>query len=302
MKVRVERIRGMLSIQDGGRRGQQHLGIPQGGFADRSAAQLANRLVDNLAHAPLLECALAAPALRLDGPCTLAWTGADMSVRMNDRPMQPYRRYTSPGPCVIDGGTAKRGLRGYLALGGTWRLENHRWRRSISPIDYLETPASRSSLKAGDEFVVEAALQHAPAFARPTGLFAARSTEPAEVALRFSVPLLGAQAHVAELRAYVQARAWRVEPASSRMGIRLEAGTAPPFPAVRYQALTQGLVSNPIRAGVVQLLPSGGLIVAHVDAHTLGGYPRIGFIDQASLDVMAQLKPGELLRLYADRS
>ena len=76
--TRIEVVRpGLLTtVQDRGRPGLAHLGVPPSGAADPVAFELGNRLVGNPAGAAALEATLDGPVLRFDGPATVALTGA----------------------------------------------------------------------------------------------------------------------------------------------------------------------------------------------------------------------------------
>lgn len=74
----------LTTVQDLGRPGWAHIGVPRSGAADRPALRLANRLVGNDEGAPALETTLSGPRLRFDRPTVVALTGAPVdSVPMN---------------------------------------------------------------------------------------------------------------------------------------------------------------------------------------------------------------------------
>ncbi len=59
------------------------------------------------------------------------------------------------------------------------------------------------------------------------------------------------------------------------------------------------LPSEPTLPGAVQVPPDGQPIVLGPDAPVTGGYPVVGVLADADLDVLAQLRPGTLLRLVS---
>ena len=73
----------LATIQDLGRPGYQHLGVPRSGAADRVAMTLANRLVGNSEDAATIETTLGGLVLRCDTDTLVAVTGADTSVSVN---------------------------------------------------------------------------------------------------------------------------------------------------------------------------------------------------------------------------
>ena len=71
------------TIQDAGRPGYRHLGIPQSGAADKLSFALANWMVGNRWDAPAIECALGGLHLRFKEPTTIALAGAEMWAQIN---------------------------------------------------------------------------------------------------------------------------------------------------------------------------------------------------------------------------
>jgi len=57
------------------------------------------------------------------------------------------------------------------------------------------------------------------------------------------------------------------------------------------------LLSEGVAFGTVQLPPGGEPIVLMADHQTTGGYPRLGEVASIDLPLVAQLKPGDRLRL-----
>jgi allophanate hydrolase subunit 2 len=72
------------------------------------------------------------------------------------------------------------------------------------------------------------------------------------------------------------------------MGLRLET------PGLRLQPLE--ILTIPMTAGAIQVTPSGGLIVLHIDHQTTGGYPVIATVIDADLPLLAQARPGDTVR------
>ena len=72
------------------------------------------------------------------------------------------------------------------------------------------------------------------------------------------------------------------------MGLRLAT------PGLRLQP--QEIVTAPMTAGAIQVTPSGGLIVLHVDHQSTGGYPVIATVISADLPLLAQARPGDTVR------
>ncbi|NUT36139.1 MAG: allophanate hydrolase subunit 2 family protein, partial [Hamadaea sp.] len=74
--LEVVRTGGLATVQDRGRPGHAHLGVPPSGALDGPALALANRLVGNPPEAAGLEVTLGGLVLRTLAPVTVAVTGA----------------------------------------------------------------------------------------------------------------------------------------------------------------------------------------------------------------------------------
>ena len=66
----------LTTVQDAGRVGWAHLGVPRAGALDGPAADHANRLVGNDVAAAVLETTLGGVTLTAEGTLTVAVTGA----------------------------------------------------------------------------------------------------------------------------------------------------------------------------------------------------------------------------------
>jgi allophanate hydrolase subunit 2 len=90
------------------------------------------------------------------------------------------------------------------------------------------------------------------------------------------------------------ATSWTVSPRSDRTGVRLEG------PAL-LRARAGELPSEAMMPGAIQVSPDGSPTVLCVDAPVTGGYPVIAVVADRSLDLLAQLRPGQRV-LFSPRS
>src|SRR3954447_13906535 len=81
----------MTTVQDRGRPGWAHLGVPPSGAADARALDLGNRLVGNEPGAAALEATLAGPRLRFRSAVVVTLTGAEAQAVVAGRPIEPNR-------------------------------------------------------------------------------------------------------------------------------------------------------------------------------------------------------------------
>jgi allophanate hydrolase subunit 2 len=66
-------------------------------------------------------------------------------------------------------------------------------------------------------------------------------------------------------------------------------------------ATTDGLPSEGVALGAVQVPADGQPLVFLADHPTTGGYPVIGVVDAADLPALAQARPGEKVRFHGSQ-
>jgi biotin-dependent carboxylase-like uncharacterized protein len=116
--IRVRAPGPLTTVQDLGRPGLAHLGVPTAGAADRRAFGLANRLVGNPAGAAALEVTLAGPELEWEAGGWVALTGGRVEASLDGRPVPMDVAVRVEAGQVLAVGTVTSGLRAYLAVRG----------------------------------------------------------------------------------------------------------------------------------------------------------------------------------------
>ena len=109
MSLHVVNAGALTTVQDRGRFGLAHLGVPRAGALDAPAAALANRLVGNGPDAAVLEALLGGLVLRADAGCWVAITGAGRA--------HPAAEWL-PAGATLRIETPTTGLRSYVAVAG----------------------------------------------------------------------------------------------------------------------------------------------------------------------------------------
>ncbi|HEU5036705.1 MAG TPA: biotin-dependent carboxyltransferase family protein [Nocardioides sp.] len=263
----------LVTVQDRGRVGFAHLGVPRAGALDAPAAALANRLVGNDAGAAVLEVLLGGLALRTDADCWVAVTGASVPVTVAGAPRGPSRAEWLPAGATLRLGAPVSGLRSYVAVAGGFAVDPVLGSRSTDTLAWVGPPRVGTGmvLPVGEPVGAPRPLD-TPHVPRPGSLRMVpgpRDDWFAEDALDV---LCGAE--------YV------VEAHSDRVGMRLEG------PVLRRTRAGE-LPSEGMVLGAVQVPPSGKPVVFLADHPPTGGYPVIGVVDPDDLWQCAQLRPGD---------
>ncbi len=231
--ITVVRAGPLTTVQDLGRPGYAHLGVPRSGALDGPALRRANALAGNPPDAAGLETTLLGCALRFGVAARVAVTGAAARVRLDKEPVTG-EVIEVPAGSVLDVGRATRGVRSYLAVAGGIDVEPVLGSRSTDTLSGLGPPklADGMTLPVGAAIGTPAAVDPAP--------------PPGDEELVLGV-WLGPRDDWFEA-AELFGSAYAVSPVSNRVGCRL-AGTAVPRARAGELALGRGRARRRAGAG-----------------------------------------------------
>lgn len=291
----------LTTVQDLGRPGWQHIGVPVSGAMDAFALRVANALVGNDDGAAALEITLHGPQLHFDVDALIAVCGADLSPAVDDVPLPQWRPVLVRRGSVLAFGRPRWGVRAYLAIAGGWDvpavlgscstylraklggLEGRALREGDRLFAGVPSPAAQRLMAALSSRLGRRPYATVAWHVSPRA-FPAYAARPIVRALRG--PEFDGFTPDAQEALFTQP--FRVTPQSDRMGCRL-AG-----PALKLRAPLE-LLSEGVTAGTVQVPPDGQPIVLLADRQTAGGYPRIASVTTVDLPVLAQAPPGTFL-------
>jgi len=266
--LRIERV-GFTTVQDAGRSGFAHLGVPTSGAADRASYLLANRLAGNAPDAALFETAggLSFSAL---ADVDVVITGAECDAVAGGRPVAHCAAFMLRRGESLTMSRVREGVRSYVAVSGgivgTAILGSlsHDTLSGIVPV----------ALQPGAELAAGASV------ASPSSLDTPIRPAPARM-LRVTKGPHHDFVSVNDSD-FLARNIFRVSTRSDRIGVRLSADA----PSKTGTAAT--LRSVPLVRGAVQLTPSGELVVMLADHPTTGGYPVIAVAQPDDVDRLAQ--------------
>ncbi|GAA1417739.1 biotin-dependent carboxyltransferase family protein [Streptomyces thermospinosisporus] len=280
----VVRAGALTTVQDLGRPGHAHLGVPRSGALDGPAAALANRLAGNPPEAAVLETTLNGVAVRPRSSVTVAVTGAPGPVTVDGRPVPWGAPVRVPAGALLDVGAAVSGVRAYVAVSGGIAVDPVLGSRSTDLLSGLgPAPLTDGELLP---------LGTGPARAAPVDT-APQPAPPAELVLRVTLGPRDDWFTPEAVRAFTSGT-YRVSPASNRIGLRT---TGPALPRAR----TGELPSEGMVLGAVQVPPDGTPVVFLADHPTTGGYPVIAVVRPTDLPAAAQARPGTPVRFVPVR-
>ncbi|MFJ6835366.1 biotin-dependent carboxyltransferase family protein [Streptomyces sp. NPDC091209] len=278
----VVRAGALTTVQDQGRPGHAHLGVPRSGALDTPAAALANRLVANPDGAAVLETTLNGCSLRPRSAVVVAVTGAPCPVTVDGRPAAWGAPVRVPGGALLDVGSARAGLRSYVAVSGGVAVDPVLGSRSTDLLSGLGPPplTDGAVLPLGNPGALHARVDVVP-----------HRAPPAELVLRVTLGPRDDWFTEPAVRTFTT-RSYRVSAASNRIGLRTEG------PSLE-RAVSGELPSEGMVLGAVQVPPDGTPVVFLADHPTTGGYPVIAVVRPGDLPAAAQAVPGTPVRFVA---
>ncbi|HHY38530.1 MAG TPA: 5-oxoprolinase subunit PxpB [Clostridia bacterium] len=286
------------TVQDWGRPGYLRYGVPPSGAMDRYSLAAANALVGNEPWAPALEMTLTGPVLRCLRPIIVAVAGAGFLPVINGKPVGAWESIQLNEGDVLGFVPPSAGCRAYLAVssGGI----------AVPPVMGSSSTYTRGHLggiegrrlKVGDRL--------------PVRLTGGRSASNGAAVTRVSG---GAGLRLPEGLRRVPGREWRIRAipgpqddyftargletffseeysvtqSCDRMGIRLSGA------AIEHRG-KQEIISDGVPAGAVQVPGEGQPIILLADRQSTGGYPKIATVISADLDLLGQVRPGDIIK------
>lgn len=284
--VRVLEPGALTLVHDLGRPGLARLGVGASGAFDRAAHRLANRLVGNDEGAAAFEVLLGGATIALPAGAWLAVTGASGTVTLDGVAVPPAVAVRAERDgAELRLGPASRGVRYSVAVRGG-----------------LDVPAELGS-RSRDTL---AALGPAPLAAGDTVALANEVAGPIPAVDLFATDAALASATELTVRPgprrdwFTDAswermlhEAWTVSARADRTGIRLDGPSLERQP----EAFGRELPSEGMLTGALQVSPDGVPTILGPDHPVTGGYPVIAVVTDDARDRLAQLRPGDPVRL-----
>lgn len=265
-------------IQDRGRRGVSFKGLSEGGAMDSHAYYWANKLLGNSLDSAALEILMGQFTVEFTSDTMIAVTGADLNFSINGQPRDIWCSHPVKAGDTLAFGSARSGLRAYLAVQGGWQTPVQFNSRSVVVRESLGG-LHGAPLKAGDALPFQPSSPDIERYVDPRFIpdYSARpvlKVVPGYQHDEFS-PLA---------RAIFGSSSYKVSQSIDRMGYRLSG------PAIRNDR--GALISEGIALGAVQVPPDGQPIVLMKDRQTIGGYPKMGCVTARDVSRLSQCAPG----------
>jgi biotin-dependent carboxylase-like uncharacterized protein len=284
------------SVQDAGRPGYYHLGIPLSGALDQYAFRAANLLVGNGDGAAVLEATLLGPELVFRTAAIVAITGAEATPKINGQARPRNESFAVRVDDRLTFDYMKVGARIYVAVAGGIDVPPVLGSRSTYALGALGGFAGRK-LAAGDVLPTGKASPGARAGRALVGDLI--PSYPKSLELRVLPGLYFHRLTEESAKSFFE-DTWTVAPEADRIGYRYRKGRALSFCARKQPFGAGSDPSNIVDAGYPygSIQVPGGVepIILHRDAVSGGGYAMIGTVIGADMDRIAQMQPNNLAR------
>ena len=270
------------TIQDGGRNHMYHEGIAVSGAIDQRNFKLANRLVNNHLNEAVIEFAYQGPLLRLkNNKVNFSITG-DVIFKIIKKNLKVedgicYKNYILEEDDQLDIISTKNTAYGYLSINGGFEIQKI-W-NSYS----INTKANIGPNK-GKKYSIDDKI-----FIKNSNI---KNLKEKKIHYKHNVDntiriIKGTNFDYFSINSKEKFLKddFLVTNLADRMGIRLKGHKIENI--INTNIKSEGLVK-----GTIQVPADGDPIIMLSDHGTIGGYPKIGTVISADLDVVGQLTPG----------
>ena len=296
MAIRVSAPGLATSVQDLGRPGYYHLGIPISGGMDQYALRAANLLVGNDEGSAVLEAVFMGPDLEFTEDAFVAVTGAELPPRVDGELRESWTAFPVEAGQTLSFDYLRSGARAYIAVAGGIDVPVVLGSRSTYTLGALGGLEGRN-LEAGDELRIAAGSCIVPEGRRvPERL---RRPPGRSVELRVIPGLYWHRITEESGRRFFD-DTWKVALEADRIGYRFRDGRPLEF-VEREQPFGAGsdpsnIVDSCYPYGSIQVPGGTEPIVLHRDAVSGGGYFMVGTVVSADMDLIGQLQPHTPIR------
>ena len=279
-------IRGGLNstFQDQGRKNLYHIGIPFSGVMDKRNYLIANKLIDNNEHDPILEFAIQGPCLKYFGnKRKIAITGEVNFNLIRDESNQVkgecYKTVEINNGDIIDIISTNKSVYGYFCVSGGFKL-NKVWDSFSTTSRANVGPNNGTKLTDAQEI----ALNTSKSISNRQLNFVNSKIEFIRVIKGTNIGYFSKDS----INNFFS-KEFEVTKLTDRMGMRLKGFKLNNIKNTNIKS--EGLVK-----GTIQVPADGNPIILLSDHGTIGGYPKFGVIISADYDKLVQIPPGSKIK------
>ena len=262
------------TIQDIGRIGYRHKGVPLSGPMDKKAFEFAHKLVGNDYQKCLIETTLKGPTLLIEGKVKLAYSGAPMDVYLNEDKMLINKPFECNLGDIVKFGNCISGVRTYISFKGGLKVSS-----VLGSGSYYFPVTKKKIIEKGDNFSIDSKSE----------------------SIKYDLNDLLAKGYYLRDNLHVsKGPDWDTIPSDVKEQLFKQSFTIGINDRMGYHLLGDdklknriNLKSSAIIPGTIQLTSKGVLLASMADGQVTGGYPRALILDEFSMSILAQKRRGE---------
>jgi biotin-dependent carboxylase-like uncharacterized protein len=277
---------GLLSLlQDGGRYGKHRIGLTNGGPLDTAAFQMCNRLLANEPNGTVIEASFGGLQLEALNDTYICVTGAATPLKINGKDTSRYQVLPVQAGDTINLDYSTNGCRAYLGVAGGFQIAKS-FGSTATVVREDLGGLNGGKLQTGDELPCATVKQRKLLFIPP-------EMQPHyhnSITVRVIPGYQQSRFNRLQQRRFFSST-YTVSDRCDRMGYRLEG------PTIKCEI--EGILSEGICQGAIQIPADGQPIVLLNDRQTIGGYPKIGSALSLDTALLAQLTPGATVHFAA---
>jgi biotin-dependent carboxylase-like uncharacterized protein len=287
------------TVQDLGRPGYFHLGIPMSGAMDRTALRIANLLVGNVEGAAGLEAVFVGPTLYFEQACVIAVTGAEIPFKLDGVNQPSWQSIQVNRGQTLEFDYLRAGARCYIGISGGIEVPEVLGSRSTYLVGAFGGVEGRPLIK-GDNLP----LHEFKSSMTPIVKSFPKRLVP-DLGVREVRVMLGLYSHrlTEDSLARFFSEEWTVGSEADRMGYRFKGGR--PLKFVEREAPfgagsdPSNIVDSSYAYGSIQVPSGTEPIILHRDAVSAGGYFTLGAVISADMDLIGQLLPNTSIQFVS---
>lgn len=265
------------SIQDLGRYGYTHLGVTNSGAMDEYAYRWTQKLLGNT-DANAIEVLLGGLKLKATADVTIAVCGADLNFCINDEKQNIWQTHQIKKDDILGFYGHTNGLRVYLAVQDGFTVK-----KTQNSYAYCAKEDKGMKLHEGDLLPFQTSRQKE--IRRVPKVYIPTYTH--SLTLRILLDPQKKSFNIEAQETFFNS-SYTLTPQISPMGYKLQGKV--------IRSSKEGIISEGIPFGAVQVPPDGQPIILLKERQTIGGYPIIGTVLASDCFALAQLPIGAEVR------
>lgn len=288
------------TVQDEGRKGTYHLGLPPSGAADKYSYYLGNLLVANPMNFAALEMTLIGGVFEFQKNTVIALTGAPMKAYLNEQVIPCWEAFSVKEGDVLSVKECHKGVKTYLCVSGGIHVDDVLGSKSTYEFNNIGGYQGRK-LQEGDALTLNEPL---PGAFKQVGKSVPLEFTPTFDTFQELRVIIGLSSYLLSdegLKTFLTSE-WNVSYESNRVAYRYT-GSDVSFHQQHRPFGTAGgpvdIVDYAYPIGSVMFVNEKELIILQNDGTTGGSYVAIGTVISPDLDLMAQLRPKSTSRFRA---